>query len=447
VKPRVTLFRRTATLIAAGLLVLVLISAISLFVLVLKPLNERSADDFAAMLVMSARTWAKMPPAERPSFAAELARDFGIEIQEAGTSGGEDVGPYHPYMQYLQRSVAQRVGPPDSVRLSRTEDDVLHVDIPVDDRAIRLSFAHSRFAPKPFVSIVLIAVTAVVVALLLAWILAKRVVAPITRLAFAARQIGLGEQPGPLPESGDYELAVLASVLNQTSANLEAQRQNQATFLAGISHDLRSPLARLRMATGMLAEERHSPLVERMEADIEAMDALIGAQIQLVRAREHEPARAIDVDELLREVAISVTRGDDAVRVRVPGNARIVRAAPVALRRIVANLVENAVVHGARKGLQVVRRRCRGTTFIGVRDRGPGIPSGYREAIFRPYFRVEPSRSRATGGSGLGLAIARQLAETHGWTLAMKPRVGGGSSFWLAVPDDSGGRPDSRSQT
>ena len=437
-KKRGTLFRRTATLIAGGLLALVAVSAVSLFVLLLKPLNERSADDYAAMLVMSARTWARMPPEARPSFAAELADDFHVAISEAATPVGETAGLAHPYLVFLRQALVRRVGADGSVRVSRTEDDVLHVEFPVDGRAIRLSFPHSRFSPKPVVSIIVLAATAIAVALILAWVLAKRMVGPIERLADAARQIGLGEQPGPLPETGDRELAMLANALNQTSADLAAQRQNQVTLLAGISHDLRSPLARLRMAAGMLAEESRSPLVARMETDIEAMDALIGAQIDLVRARDREPAREVDVDALLREVAGSVTPGGDAVRVRVPGNARIVRAAPVALRRIVANLVENAVVHGARRDVQIVRRRCRGTTLIGVRDRGRGIPSGYREAIFRPYFRVEPSRSRATGGSGLGLAIARQLAQTHGWTLAVKPRFGGGSSFWLAVPDDAG---------
>jgi two-component system osmolarity sensor histidine kinase EnvZ len=81
-----------------------------------------------------------------------------------------------------------------------------------------------------------------------------------------------------------------------------------------------------------------------------------------------------------------------------------------------------------------VRRCCAGSILIGVRDRGPGIPAELREAVFRPFFRLDPSRSRTTGGSGLGLAIARQLAETQGWTVALKPRVGGGASVWLAIP-------------
>ena len=106
----------------------------------------------------------------------------------------------------------------------------------------------------------------------------------------------------------------------------------------------------------------------------------------------------------------------------------------MALRRIVVNLIDNACLHGGKRGLDGVRRRCGNTIMIGIHDRGPGIPPEMREAVFRPFVRVEPSRSRATGGAGLGLAIARQLADTHGWTLALKSRVGGGASFWLAVP-------------
>lgn len=349
---------------------------------------------------------------------------------------GEDIGHHHPYMSFLRTALARRVDAGTVPHVTETEDDRFHADIPMAGRVQRFSFSADRIDPQPLLTLGLTIVAALLVAGVLAWVLAKRVSAPVARFAAAARQIGAGERPPELPESGERELAILARVFNQMAAQLAAQRENQSTLLAGISHDLRSPLARLRMALGMLAEERESPLVARMEVDVAAMDALIGAQLALTRAREHEPVSVTDVDALLGELVATATgQSPEAMRLRTSGTHCLAILAPVALRRILSNLIDNARIHGSAKGVEVVRRRCRSAILIGVRDRGPGVPRELREAVFRPYFRVEASRNRATGGSGLGLAIARQMADTHGWRLALKARVGGGASFWLAIPD------------
>jgi two-component system osmolarity sensor histidine kinase EnvZ len=428
-----SLFRHSLSAIAVGMVVLILVSGFGLNFLVLEPLAERSADDFAALVVLAASTWEELPPEKRPAFAAQLARDHAVSVREVRLSTGPDADERHRYMHALQVALAHRLGGVEGVRVVEGDGDLFHADVPADGRILRFSFSHDRHAHHPLTTILLTLLTAAVVALVVAWTLAKRVVAPVTQLAAAARKIGLGEQPGLLPETGERELTTLVRAFNETSASLAVQRENLRTLLVGISHDLRSPLARLRMATGVLAEESPSPLVARMEADIDAMDAVIEAQIQLARAREREDARPVDIDALLQEIVVSVTQGRGAASVRVSGPACVERIAPVALRRVLANLIENALHHGKGRALQIVRRRCRRSVFIGVRDRGPGVPLAYREAVFLPYFRVEASRSRATGGSGLGLAIARQLADTQGWKLALKARVGGGASFWLAL--------------
>jgi two-component system osmolarity sensor histidine kinase EnvZ len=202
-----------------------------------------------------------------------------------------------------------------------------------------------------------------------------------------------------------------------------------------VSHDLRSPLGRIKMALGMLDETCPSPLIARMERDIAEMESLIGAQLELARAEEREAAQATDIDALLGELI-------EATEAQSPGHTHL-RADPPAchaeiaswaLRRILANLLDNALRYAGPGRLELVRRGCSWGLLSGVRDRGPGIPAGQREAVFRPFFRLDPSRNRATGGSGLGLAIARQLADTQGWRIAIKPHVGGGASIWLAIP-------------
>jgi two-component system osmolarity sensor histidine kinase EnvZ len=439
-----SLFRHAVLSIGTGLLAFLLISGVAVFVFVLRPFAELSADDFAALLVHSSRTWVELPPETRPALAQELADNHGLDLQEGDGRTGNDIGHHHPYIKSLRAALSRWIGPGGEVEVTETEDDRFHAYIPMAGRLLRFSFSADRINPYPVATLALAILSAAGVALFVASTLARRVAAPVTAFAEAARQIGRGERPPALPETEVRELAVLARVFNETAANLEAQRQNQATLLAGISHDLRSPLGRLRMAAGMLAEEQPSPLVARMEADITTMEALIAAQLQLARAREREAAQTVDVDALLRDVVGAAgTDTPELVRLRTDGPSCTARAAPIALRRVLANLLDNALLHAGSHELEVVRRRCRDAVYIGVRDRGPGIPPEFRDAIFRPYFRVEHSRNRMTGGSGLGLAIARQLADTHHWRLAVRGRVGGGSSFWIAVQGDSAApRPD-----
>jgi two-component system osmolarity sensor histidine kinase EnvZ len=436
-KPRRSLFRRTALTVAAGLLVFQLASGAAIFFNLMLPLAQRSADDLAALLVLSARTWVELPATTRPAFEAELQRSHGMDLTEASTPLGDDVG-HHPYINFLRTALATRLTPGTTLHVTESADGLFHADIPMARHVLRFSFAKELIAPRPSLALAWSVAAGLLVTLILAWLLARRITAPVARLAEAARQIGSGESPPQLPESGEQELAGLARIFNQTAVQLAARRENQSTLLAGVSHDLRSPLARMKMALGMLAEERASPLLARMERDVAEMETLIGAQLELARSQEREAAAATDIDALLGELieaAEAQSPGQTRLRADAPACHAVI--APLALRRILGNLVDNALRYGGPGRLELVRRRCSGDILIGVRDRGPGIPAELREAVFRPFFRLDPSRNRGTGGSGLGLAIARQLADTQGWKVTVKLRVGGGVSAWLAIPNSS----------
>jgi two-component system osmolarity sensor histidine kinase EnvZ len=434
VNPRKSLFRRTALTVAAGLIVFQLASGAAIFFNLMLPLAHRSADDLAGLLVLSARTWVELPAATRPDFEAELKFSHGLDLSEASTPLGDEAG-HHPYLNFLRGSLATRLDDAPALRVTETADDYFHADIPMANHVLRFSFSKDLLPQRPAQALAWSFAAGLLITLALAWLLARRITAPIARLTEAARQIGSGERPQRLPESGERELAELARIFNQTASQLAARRENQGTLLAGVSHDLRSPLGRIKMALGMLDETCPSPLIARMERDIAEMESLIGAQLELARAEEREAAQATDIDALLGELI-------EATEAQSPGHTHL-RADPpachaeiasLALRRILANLLDNALRYAGPGRLELVRRRCSWGLLIGVRDRGPGIPAEQREAVFRPFFRLDPSRNRATGGSGLGLAIARQLADTQGWRIAIKPHVGGGASIWLAIP-------------
>lgn len=398
------------------------------------PLAHRSADDFAALLVLSARTWVELPPATRPAFEEELRVNHNLDLAVVEQSSNVEVD-HHPYINFLRSALNTRLKNSNAPRVTEQPDGRFHADIPIADHVLRFSFSKDLIAPRPSIALAWSFAAGLLVTLIVAWLLARRVTAPILRLTEAARQIGAGERPPRLPEAGEYELADLARIFNHTAAQLAARRENQATLLAGVSHDLRSPLARLKMALGMLAEECKSPLLARMGHDVDEMNALIGAQLELARAQEPEATLLTDIDALIDELLDAIQANSlRRIYFRTDRQRCEIAVAPLALKRILDNLLNNALRYGGQEGVMVVRRRYLDGILIGVRDHGPGIPAELREVVFRPFFRIDSSRNRDTGGHGLGLAIARQLADTQGWSLTIKPRVSGGTSIWIAIP-------------
>ncbi|MCX7087494.1 MAG: ATP-binding protein [Methylococcales bacterium] len=433
-KRQLSLFQRTAFTVAAGLIIFQLIAGVAMFVNLALPLAYRSADDLAGFMVLSARIWTELPPEKRPAFEMELREKYGLTLLQTQTELPEEIGIY-PYIRFLRTALAAHLAPNQKLRLSEHAYNYFQVEFNQGGQRLRFEFSEDRVPPRPSWALVWIIIAGIFATIGLAWLLARRVTAPVTLLAEAARQIGLGDRPPHLPETGVAEFAELARTFNETSRQLDARRENQTTLLAGVSHDLRSPLARMKMALGMLAEEYSSPLLVRMERDIAEMDRLIGAQLELARAQEREKAEKTDIDALLIEL-IDTTEAQSSGRLQLRAEAPncVAVIAPMALRRCIVNLLDNALRYGGEGGIQVVRRQSNGTIFIGVRDRGLGIPPHLAQTVFRPFYRIESSRNRTTGGSGLGLAITRQLTETHGWQVALKSRRGGGACFWLLIP-------------
>jgi two-component system osmolarity sensor histidine kinase EnvZ len=236
-----------------------------------------------------------------------------------------------------------------------------------------------------------------------------------------------------LPETGPRELAALAQRVNALVRAVHDLLDGRTTLLAGLSHDLRTPLARMRLAIEMLSRRPDPALIERLERDIEEMNRLVGDMLELARGLGREAPLEIDVGELLEQLAASAREAGTSVTVAAAPCR--VTAAPMALRRLLGNLLSNAQRYSDAGTVELLARRDKGALLIGVLDRGSGIPHDQLEAVFRPFHRVDASRSPGTGGSGLGLAIVRQLAQANGWSVSLENRTGGGLAAWVTLPD------------
>jgi two-component system osmolarity sensor histidine kinase EnvZ len=196
--------------------------------------------------------------------------------------------------------------------------------------------------------------------------------------------------------------------------------------LAGVSHDLRTPMARMRLAVELLGDGVDPKLVARFERNLEVMDELVGDALKFARGTV-EPAQPLLLRGYLEEIVEEI---DESVDVDWHGGPELAfAAAPGALRRVLQNLVSNALQHG--RGQVHVVADVADSVEVHVVDSGPGIPEEYRDEVFQPFFRLDRSRSQATGGSGLGLAIVHQLCQAQGWKVEIRDAANGGADVVL----------------
>ncbi len=417
-----------------------ILAALAVGYLLMLPMARRATADLTGLMVLSAQTWSELPPATRPAFERELLASHGLTLIQEPPVGEPAVVWQSPYLHELQARLAGRVGKPvDMVSLDRDDAPWVWVSLPAGGRTLWLGFPASRIGPRPLVAAGITLVAGLLLAGLTACWLGQRIVAPIRRFDDAAATLGRGETPALLPETGPRELAALARRFNRLARQVQDLLEARTTLLAGLSHDLRTPLARMRLALEMQQRRPGRVWVERLEREIEEMNRLVGDVLGLARGLGLEQPVPVEVCDLLEELARPVREAGAEVRVRCSPLA--LRAPPGALRRVLGNLLANAQRY-SRDGALELRAEIVGTTWrVGVLDRGPGIPSEQMEAVFRPFHRVDASRSPATGGTGLGLAIVRQLAQANGWQVWLENRREGGLAAWVQVPIASADRP------
>jgi len=264
-----------------------------------------------------------------------------------------------------------------------------------------------------------------------AWLIQRRINRPLNQLVRAARELGQGLRPQALPEDGPTEIATVAHGFNEMVASLAHNEAERALMLAGLSHDLRTPLAKMRLATEMLDGQGDTELLGSLNRNIDAMDRLLNQFLDFTRAGpaaswNQEPMVAADLNALARDVLAQCAQDPrDAARVTLQAGAVAgVSLRVESVRRMILNLVVNAQRHG-RPPVELATGETDGRVWLEVLDRGPGIPAECADALKQPFARGDVSRS-GPPGAGLGLAIVERIAHDHGARFDLLPRAGGG---------------------
>jgi two-component system osmolarity sensor histidine kinase EnvZ len=430
-----SLARQNTRLLAGAFILIELLMASALITFLILPLAQRSADDLAGLMMLSAQTWAELPPQTRADFEVELLASHALAIRAEPPGPGRN--EWHPpYFYLLEDALVRRTHTQQHLVSEDIAGQVWYwISLPAGGKKLAVGVSQRRVGARPGAALLVTLLGGLAIAGGLAVWLARRITVPLARLEEMARHVGQGEDHLPLPETGPRELVALARRFNEMSQQVRDLLAARTTLLAGVSHDLRTPLARMYLALEMLKSDPTPALIARMENDVDQMNRLIGNVLELARGLGREQVVKLDLAGFLEGLAEDFSTPGHLIVVRCPA---CVRQAPrLALHRALANLLQNALRHASDGPVDLVctleGEHCR----IGVLDHGPGIPPDQIEAMFQPFQRLETSRSPATGGTGLGLAIVRELARANGWQVSLSNRPEGGLAAWITLVDEA----------
>ena len=270
----------------------------------------------------------------------------------------------------------------------------------------------------------------ILLVLALSVIALRRVTNPLDSLTRAAEALGRSGRTEALEESGASEVRRAARAFNEMQDRIRRLIEDRMQMVAAISHDLRTPITRLKLRAEFIddAEQR-----EKMLRDLDEMETMIKSTLALAREDANpEPSTRLDLAKLVADAVEGMTDVTLEIDPALGDGDSRVDAPPIALKRAIGNLVENAVVYGKKAK---VRLTATAKEFeIAIDDEGPGIPESELDRVFRPFYRLEASRNRESGGAGLGLAIARSVVRGHGGDIVLKNRPEGGLRATISLP-------------
>lgn len=424
-QPRVwSLFSTTAWAIVGSVSFILVFTLTAVIWFAMVPMAKRSADDLAALIVLSAQTWVELPKDAQPLLAAELKEQHGLKIEEIQSLSRQH-GTLLPYVRFLHDAVVRRLNAcPAGTRDIDTGECVYMgalpdkagywLELPMADDILRFEFSRDRVGYRIPFTLSVILVGGVLLTLILALFLTRRLTRPVSLLAEQVRQ---GLPDAALPLTGPQETRVLIDAVNRRSAEVARLLENRTVLLAGISHDLRTPLTRLSLGLELAQDGIEPELQTQMQADIGQMNRLIAEVLQIARGVSQAACAPTLLHQwLTRFVAAWQQRGTTiSLVIDEPSAALEIDVATDSLQRILDNLIENA----HRYGHPPITLRCLRTVdaqILCIEDEGEGLTATEIVRLREPFARKDEARSGVTG-YGLGLSLALALAEAQGWEL------------------------------
>lgn len=401
------------------------------------PRAQQIAAQVVSVVTITRAALTHSAPDLRRELLFELASNEGIRIYPLEDTDLVQAPPSSGLMADVRMAVKSTLGADTRFASSVNGVAGFWVSFRIEDDAYWLMLDRERIGRNSGLQWLGWAAVVLVLSLLGAVFISRLINQPLARLTAAARAIAKGQQPGTLPEKGPTEIEEANRSFNQMVDDLKRVETDRAVVLAGISHDLRTPLARMllevEMAAGLDDDARAG-----MQSDLGQMDAIIGQFLDYAKPADAGRFSPVDVSALLTDLAHNGARLPD-VRIsstiqpglRSDGN-------PTELKRVFDNLLENARRYGKNADSEVaaidVRCQADGNQIvIEIADRGPGLPEAEMSRLIKPFARMDTARSQASG-AGLGLAIVDRVVKRHGGSLRLRNAAGGGLIVQVTLP-------------
>jgi two-component system, OmpR family, osmolarity sensor histidine kinase EnvZ len=425
------LFGRSLIIIVAPIVLLGAIIAYVFFERDLDTTTRRLARDVAADMAMLVALEDR-DGAERDHLRALAARQLDYRIRFLP---GQNLTPFRGKLTStidvaLDDILEQRIGKDRDFRTARIGDD-FEIKLDVHDGVLAVLVPRDRVTvSKPDIFILWVVGSSLLL-ITIAILFLRNQVRPIERLARAADSFGKGRAVPDFKPYGATEVRRAAQAFITMRERLERHVTQRTEMLAGVSHDLKTPLTRLKLALALLPDDTDAA---SMRDDIAEMEHMLDEYLAFARGEEGEESAVTDLGELVSDTAQAASRARQqggSVAVTVPAliHVSVKRAA---LRRCLTNLIDNALKHGNQVAVSLTRDER--LVEIAVEDNGPGIPDARREEAFRPFHRLDQGRNLQSGGSGLGLAIARDIARAHGGDILLGESAMGGLKATVRLP-------------
>ena len=430
------LFGRSLIIIVMPVVLLQAVVTYMLFDRQWETVTTRISRGVAAQIALFVQSYETLGPERFASEAAKLGEtSFGLTpTLRPGERIPESESPaYDVLKQVFVRELSSRIGRPVWVD-SYSLDDSVEIRVQLEGAVLQVMAERKRVMSTNTHVWVLWMIGTALLLLSVAIIFLRNQIRPIERLADAAEALGKGRDVPDFRPSGATEVRRASLAFLDMRERILRFVQQRTDMLAGVSHDLRTPLTRMKLELAMMGA---SDDIKALTNDVEEMERMLDEYLAFARGQAGEGASEIDIGQLLRDVAASAQRKADAkapskaVDVKVSGDL-VMEVRPNALRRCVMNLVENALRHGTHA--QVSASQHDDMVEIAVDDDGPGIPAEQREEVFRPFHRLDTGRTLSSGGVGLGLAIARDIARGHGGEITLADSKLGGLRAVVRLP-------------
>ncbi len=426
-----TLFGRSLLIIVMPLIILQLVSTWVFYDRHWDTITRRLSSSIAGDIAVVLELLSQNPGGDAQTAIFTMAqREFGFIITMRGgeillnqARGGSSRIDY-----FLSRELAGRLRRPFQIDSSNFQDVVI-VDLQLGDTVMTIDVPGKRlFSTTTYIFLMWMVGTSMVL-FAIASIFMRNQVRPIHQLAEAADRFGKGrELDKDFKPSGALEVRRAAAAFNLMRERIHRQMRQRTDMLSGVSHDLRTPITRMKLQLAMLGE---SPEIAELKADIADVERMIEGYLAFARGEGDEQGSQTDLSQLVEDSVARWRRNGAAIDCHIEG-AFSAWLRPDAIKRSIDNLIANAQRYAEHIWVRAGRRG--EAVEIIVDDDGPGIPEDHREDVFRPFYRLDESRNPETGGTGLGLAIARDLVRGHGGDILLEESPHGGLRARLRLP-------------